>query len=578
MGAHNVTIAAVFDEIADLLEIQGANPFRVRAYRNAARTLGVLGTDVSDFLQRGMPLTDIPGIGEDLAHKIREILDTGGCELLRRLQREIPAGVGRLLKVPGLGPKRVRKLWHDLNIQSVEQLMQAAQAQHIRELPGFGEKTEHKILEALQRFAGERRVKLAVAAQLGEALASHLRNTPGVERVEIAGSYRRMRETVGDLDIVVVAQDNTMVMDKLAHYDDVQEIAASGTTRATVILHSGLQVDVRVVQRESLGAALVYFTGSKAHNIVIRRLAQERGLKINEYGVFRDDEKVAGETEESVYAAVGLPWIAPELREDRGEIEAAARGELPELIELRDLHGDLHAHSKASDGHDSIEEMAQAARKFGLEYLAITDHSRKLTIAHGLDAVRLAKQCAEIDALNARMDGITLLKGIEVDILDDGELDLPDAVLAGLDVVVAAVHSRFGLPRGKQTARILRALDNPHVNILAHPVGRLIGEREAYDLDMLKIMRKARQRGVALELNAHPRRLDLTDVHCRMARDEGIWIAIGSDAHSQFEFDMLGFGIGQARRGWLARDNVINARTLAQLRPLLRRGRRRSRA
>jgi len=380
------------------------------------------------------------------------------------------------------------------------------------------------------------------------------------------------------LDIVVVAQDNTMVMDKLAHYDDVQEIAASGTTRATVILHSGLQVDVRVVQRESLGAALVYFTGSKAHNIVIRRLAQERGLKINEYGVFRDDEKVAGETEESVYAAIGLPWIAPELREDRGEIEAAARGELPELIELRDLHGDLHAHSKASDGHDSIEEMAQAARKFGLEYLAITDHSRKLTIAHGLDAVRLAKQCAEIDALNARMDGITLLKGIEVDILDDGELDLPDAVLAGLDVVVAAVHSRFGLPRGKQTARILRALDNPHVNILAHPVGRLIGEREAYDLDMLKIMRKARQRGVALELNAHPRRLDLTDVHCRMARDEGIWIAIGSDAHSQFEFDMLGFGIGQARRGWLARDNVINARTLAQLRPLLRRGRRRSRA
>ena len=578
MGAHNVTIAAVFDEIADLLEIQGANPFRVRAYRNAARTLGDLGTDVSDFLQRGMPLTDIPGIGEDLAHKIREILDTGGCELLRRLQREIPAGVGRLLKVPGLGPKRVRKLWHDLNIQSVEQLMQAAQAQHIRELPGFGEKTEHKILEALQRFSGERRVKLAVAAQLGEALASHLHNTPGVERVEIAGSYRRMRETVGDLDIVVVAQDNTMVMDKLAHYDDVQEIAASGTTRATVILHSGLQVDVRVVQRESLGAALVYFTGSKAHNIVIRRLAQERGLKINEYGVFRDDEKVAGETEESVYAAIGLPWIAPELREDRGEIEAAARGELPELIELRDLHGDLHAHSKASDGHDSIEEMAQAARKFGLEYLAITDHSRKLTIAHGLDAVRLAKQCAEIDALNARMDGITLLKGIEVDILDDGELDLPDAVLAGLDVVVAAVHSRFGLPRGKQTARILRALDNPHVNILAHPVGRLIGEREAYDLDMLKIMRKARQRGVALELNAHPRRLDLTDVHCRMARDEGIWIAIGSDAHSQFEFDMLGFGIGQARRGWLARDNVINARTLAQLRPLLRRGRRRSRA
>jgi len=577
MGTHNDTIAAIFDEIADLLEIQDANPFRVRAYRNAARTVGDLGSDVSAFVQRGMPLTDIPGIGGDLADKIREILDTGGCEFLRRLQHEAPAGVGRLLKVPGLGPRRVKKLWHALNIQSVQQLMQAAQDQRIRELPGFGEKTEHKILEALQRFAGERRVKLAVAARLGEALASHLRSTPGVERVEIAGSCRRMRETVGDLDIVVVAQDQARVMDRLARHDDVQEVTASGTTRATVILQSGLQVDVRVIRRESLGAALIYFTGSKAHNIVIRRLAQERGLKINEYGVFRDDEKIAGETEDSVYAAVGLPWIAPELREDRGEIEAAARGELPELIDLRDLRGDLHAHSKAGAGHHSIEEMAQAARERGLEYLAIADHSPRASTAHGLDAVRLAKQCAEIDSLNARMEGITLLKGIEVSILDDGDLDLPESVLAGLDFVVAAVHGGFGLPREKQTARILRALDNPHVNILAHPVA-LDSERETYDVDMLAIMRKARRRGVALEINGHPRRLDLTDVHCRMARDEGVWVAIDSDAHSPLEFDMLRFGIGQARRGWLARDKVINARTLAQLRPLLRRSRRHSRA
>ncbi|MCW5619842.1 MAG: DNA polymerase/3'-5' exonuclease PolX [Burkholderiales bacterium] len=576
MAAVNTTIAAIFDEIADLLEIQGANPFRVRAYRNAASTIGDLGSDVRTFIQRGMPLTDIPGIGEDLAHKIREIIDTGGCEFLRRLEQEVPPGVARLLKVPGLGPKRVKTLWHELDISSVELLLRAAQAQRIRNLPGFGEKTEHKILEALQRISGEeRRLELALATQYAEPLAAYLRALPAVQSVEIAGSYRRMRETVGDIDMVVIADDHAQVMDGLARYPGVREVAASGTTRATMLLDSGLQVDVRVVPHASSGAALVYFTGSKAHNIAIRRLGLERGLKINEYGVFRDEVQIAGETEESVYAALDLPWIPPELREDRGEIEAARAGRLPELITLADLRGDLHVRTTASDGQHGAEEMAHAARARGLEYLAITDRSQRLGGANGVDAARLARQSDEIDRLNARLSGFTLLKGIEVDILDDGSLDLPDAVLSRLDIVIAAVHSRFDLPRARQTRRILHALDNPHVHVLAHPLGQLIGERETYDVDMQKIMRKARQRGVALELSAHPGRLDLSDAHCRMAKDEGVLVAIDSDAHATFEFDMLRLGIGQARRGWLERDDVLNTRPLTQSRALLRRAPRR---
>ncbi|HEY7759403.1 MAG TPA: DNA polymerase/3'-5' exonuclease PolX, partial [Burkholderiales bacterium] len=478
MAVTNAAIAAIFDEIADLLDIQSANPFRVRAYRNAARTIGELGTDVKTLMARGMPLTDIPGIGADLSNKITEIVDTGSCEFLKRLQKDVPPAVTQLMRLPGLGPKRVKTLWKDLDIQTMDQLLKAAQAGRIRELPGFGEKTEQKILDAAQRqLAQAPRVKLAVAAQYAEPLAAYLRAAAGVLHVDVTGSYRRMRETVGDLDLVVVAADSAKVMERLARYEEVRETLASGPTRATVILKSGMQVDVRVVPEESYGAALQYFTGSKAHNIAIRRMAQDKGLKINEYGVFRGERRIAGKTEASVYKTVGLPWIAPELREDRGEIEAARRGALPALIELADLKGDLHAHSKASDGHHTIEEMALAAKAHGLEYLAITEHSKRLTVARGLDPVRLAKQGDEIDRLNARLEGITVLKGIEVDILEDGTLDLPDSVLSKLDVVIAAVHSRFELPRAKQTARILKALDNPRVHLLAHPTGRLIEAR-----------------------------------------------------------------------------------------------------
>jgi DNA polymerase (family 10) len=570
MPVTNATIAEIFDEIADLLDIQSANPFRIRAYRNAARTIGELGTDVKTLMERGMPLTDIPGIGEDLSNKITEIVNTGRCEFLKRLEKDVPPAVTQLMRLPGLGPKRVKTLWKDLDIQTLDQLLQAAQAGRIRELPGFGEKTEQKILEAAQRQLGQApRVKLAVAAQYGEPLAAYLRTVPGVMHVQITGSYRRMRETVGDLDLVVTAEDSSKVMERLARYEEVREVQASGPTRSTVMLKSGMQVDVRVVSEESYGAALQYFTGSKAHNIAIRRMAQDKGLKINEYGVFRGQRRIAGETEESVYKTVGLPWIPPELREDRGEIEAARQGMLPQLIELSDLKGDLHAHSKASDGHHTIEEMALAAKARGLEYLAITEHSKRLTVARGLDPVRLAKQGDEIDRLNARLEGITVLKGIEVDILEDGTLDLPDSALAKLDVVIAAVHSRFELPRPKQTTRILKALDNPCVHILAHPTGRLIEAREPYDVDMQQIIRKAKARGIALEVNAHPQRLDLSDTFCRMAKDEGALLSINSDAHSTFELDMLRFGVGQARRGWLEKKDVLNARPLKALRKLL---------
>lgn len=571
MPIHNADITATFDEIADLLEIQGANPFRIRAYRNAARILGDLPQEARVLVERGDDLTRLPGIGADLAAKISEIISTGHCSLLERLRRELPPAVTELLKIPGLGPKRVKALYHDLDVQTVEQLQRAAQDGRIRALHGFGEKTEQNILQAVQTHASQnRRFKLATAAQYAEALRAFLQAVPGVIDATVAGSFRRMRETVGDLDILVTATPGSQVMRRFTAYDEVVEVYSVGETRASVLLKCGMQVDLRVVAKESYGAALHYFTGSKAHNIAIRRIAQQLGLKVNEYGVFKGARRIAGDSEASVYRAVGLPYIPPELREDRGEIEAARAGQLPRLVELSGLRGDLHAHTSASDGHDSLRDMALAARAFGLEYLAITEHSRRLTVAHGLDPVRLAKHCDEIDRLNEKLDGITLLKGIEVDILEDGSLDLPGAALARLDLVVGAVHSRFDLSRARQTERILRAMDHPHFTLLAHPSGRLIERRAPYDVDMLRIIRHARERGCFLELNAHPERLDLLDSHCQSAREEGVLVSIDSDAHSTFDFANLRYGVGQARRGWLEKADVLNTRPLAALRKLLR--------
>ena len=558
MAVHNADIAACFEEIADLLELGDENPFRVRAYRNAARVIGEMRLDLPQALARGEALEKIPGVGEDLAAKMGEIAKTGSCKLLAQLRRRFPAGITELLRVPGLGPKRVRLLMLE-HIDSLEKLRDAARGARLDEIPGFGEKSRQKILEAVEaRLSKARRFKLALAGQYAEPLAKYL---AGV----VAGSYRRMKDTVGDLDFLVASDTPERVTEHFIRYGEVKSVLAKGSTKASVLLASGIQADLRVVPPESFGAALHYFTGSKAHNIAVRKLGMARGLKINEYGVFHGRRRIAGDTEQSVYAAVGLPYIEPELREDQGELEAARRGELPHLIELEDLRGDLHAHTKATDGHNTVREMALAARQRGLEYLAITEHSRRVTMAHGLDPQRLARQIDEIERLNAELSGVTLLSGIEVDILEDGRLDLPDTILSRLDVVVAAVHSKFDLPRARQTARILAAMDNPHLSILAHPTGRLIESRPPYDVDLLAMVRKARSRGLALELNAHPDRLDLDDVHCRMAKDEGVLIAISSDAHSTDGLDVLRYGVGQARRAWLEKEDVLNTLPLAKL-------------
>jgi len=572
MPIHNADIAAIFEEIAELLEIQNENPFRIRAYRNAARQVEGMGVPVADMVAKGEDLTELPGIGDDLAAKIQEIVVTGQCKALEKLRKQVPPSITELLKIPGLGPKRVRALYDMLKVKSIDQLAKAAQAGKIRELGGFGAKTEQTILAALAtHVTGQKRFKLAIAGQYAEPLKKYLEKVPGVQQVVLAGSYRRFKETVGDIDILVTATGAGKVMDKFTSYDEVREVLAKGETRSTVILKCNLQVDVRVVDPECYGAALQYFTGSKEHNIEIRRIAQEHKLKISEYGVFRGEQRIAGETEESVYRAVDLPWIPPELRENRGEIEAARAGKLPKLVELKELRGDLHVHTKATDGHNTLNEMAAAARAHGLDYLAITEHSRRLTVAHGLDVKRLRQQMEAIDKLNAQLKDITLLKGIEVDILEDGSLDLPDDVLGELDIVVGAVHSQFKLARAKQTTRILKAMDHPHFTVLAHPSGRLIDQREPYDVDMLKIIRKARERGCFLELNAHPERLDLLDIHCQMAKEEGVLIAISSDAHSTQDFDNLYYGVGQARRGWLEKKDVLNTRSLKELRVLLKR-------
>lgn len=572
MPIHNADIAADFDELADLLEIEGANPFRIRAYRNAARTLRDLPGDVTAMLEKGEDLTELPGIGKDLAAKIKEIVETGTAAMLEEHRRTVPATLTELLKIPGIGPKRVKALYHDLGIRTLDQLQKAAEEGRVRTLRGFGEKTERYLLHHLKARTGEeKRFKLAIATRYAEALIAYLEESPGVKQVVAAGSYRRAKETIGDLDILVTAAPGSSVMDRFVSYPEVEEVLAQGATKASLRLACKLQVDVRVVPGESYGAALQYFTGSKAHNVALRQMAQQQGLKINEYGVFKGEQSVAGATEESVYASVGLPWIPPELRENRGEFDAARAGRLPALVEVADLKGDLHAHTKATDGQNSMKEMAEAARDRGLEYLAITDHSRRLAMAKGLDPKRLLEQLEEIDRLNASSIGITLLKGIEVDILEDGSLDLPDEDLSRLDLVVGAVHSHFRLSRQQQTERILRAMDHPYFTILAHPTGRLIDERVPYDVDMPRVIRHARERGCFLEVNAHPIRLDLADTDCQAAKEAGVMVSINSDAHRTLDFGNLQYGVGQARRGWIEKQDVLNVRPLHSLRPLLKR-------
>jgi DNA polymerase (family 10) len=572
MPVHNNDIAAIFDEIADCLEIEGENPFRIRAYRNAARTVSGLGSELKDMAAADEDLTKLPSIGKELAAKIHEILETGTAKALIKLHQRIPKTLIDILKLPNLGPKRVRILYRDLKIKNLEQLAKAARKGRVRALEGFGEKTEKDILEAIEaRAQKEKRYKIVAVKPTVDSLIDFLKEVSGVIDVVAAGSYRRSRETVGDLDILVTARKNSPVMKRFVEYDAIDKVLSSGATRSSVVLRSGLQVDVRLVAQSSFGAALQYFTGSKDHNIAIRRLGQQRGLKINEYGVFRFEKRVAGRTEASVYRSVDLPCIPPELRENRGEIQAAGDNRLPQLIERKDLKGDLHLHTRATDGRNSLEEMALAAKKHGLKYIAVTEHSDRLKVAGGLDPPRLMQQIEEIERLNDQLKGIWILKGLEVEILKDGTLDLPDAVLARLDLVVGTVHSYFNMPLDKQTERILRAMDHRYFSMLAHPTGRLIDEREPYQVDMTRIIRKARDRGCFLELNSNPRRLDLYDIYCQAAKAEGVLVSINSDAHGINDFSYLAFGVGQARRGWLEKDDVLNTRPLAKLRKLLKR-------
>lgn len=570
---ENIEIARTFDEVADLLDIQGANPFRVRAYRTAARTIGALDTSVESILKRdGHALEQLPGIGADLAGKIGCLCRTGELPLLKQLTRKTPQSLVSLLRIPGVGPKRAKLVYQKLRVKTLPQLENAARAGQLSRLRGMGPTVEQAILRGIeQEKVQAARVPIADAEAYIRPLLAELRTTPGVQRVDVAGSLRRRAETVGDVDILVAATDAAHAAETFVQYKDVKQVLASGETKCSVVLRSGLQVDLRIVPESSYGAALCYFTGSKAHNIAVRRLALKRRLKINEYGVFRRKRRIAGRTELDVLASVGLPWIPPELREHRGEIEAARTGRLPRLVEPGDLRGDLQMHTTYTDGKNTLADMVEACAGRGYEYIAITDHTKAVRVAGGLSKAGFHKQSREIDAIRKKVTGLVILKGAEVDILDDGSLDLDDETLGELDLVIVSVHSRFNMPKAAMTRRIVRALKHPRVHILGHPTGRLLGQREPYAVDMEQIVRAAADYAVLLEINAQPDRLDLSDLHIAMARQAGVKLVIGTDAHRVEELGYMRYGVDQARRGWCEAKDIGNTRSLEGFRKLIQR-------
>ncbi|MGH8234957.1 MAG: DNA polymerase/3'-5' exonuclease PolX [Rhodanobacteraceae bacterium] len=567
----NTEIADKFERLADLLELQGDNPFRVHAYRNAARVIAGHPRALADLVAEGADLDKLPGVGEAIAEKITSIVETGKLPALEKAARKTPLVLTDLMRVPGLGPKRVKQLHDALDVKGANDIVRAAKNGKLAMLPGFGEKLAGKIASAIEQLAGEQqRFRLSEAENLAAPLVEYLQGLDGVERVVIAGSLRRRKETVGDIDIVVTAKDGEAVLKQLTKFDGVRDVVSQGDTRATVILSMNLQVDVRVVPEAAFGAAMYYFTGSRSHNIAVRRIAQDKGLKLNEYGLYRGNKRVAGKTEEAIFKALGMAWIPPELREANGEIDAARKSRLPTLIAIEDLRGDLHSHTNATDGHARLEDMAAAARKRGYAYLAITDHTRSTRVAHGLDPKRLRRELEKIDRLNEGFKGFRLLKSAETDILEDGSLDLPDSLLKELDFVLGALHSHFNLSLKKQTKRVLKAFENPLLSGLAHPTARQIGEREPVNFDFEKICEAAAERGIFLEVNGQPARLDLDDWHCRMAKEMGVMLAISSDAHSTNDLDKIRFGVDQARRGWVEAKDVINTRPLREFMKLLR--------
>lgn len=568
----NDQIAAIFTELADLLEIQEANPFRVRAYRSASRTISSTAESMQTLLEEGKDLTQFQGIGKDLARQIAEVIESGSHEQLNELRSEVPQGVVDMLRIPGVGPKKVAIFFNKLNLQTLDQLKAAAQAGQLSELKGFGKKTEQGILDNIDRAAeAGKRVSIAVARTAADAVVADLLELPEVQQASVAGSCRRRRESCGDLDVLATASNPEAAMDLLAGHELVESVLMRGDTKMRVRMHSRVEMDLRVVPDESYGAAMQYFTGSKEHNVVVRQMAKDLDLKVNEYGVFRGEEQIAGATERDVYEAIGLPWIPPELRENRQEFQLAAKGPLPRLVEVGDIKGDLHMHTTASDGAGSIVQMADAAKARGLKYIAITDHSKRVSMANGLDEVRLRAHWDEIREAREHITGIEVLCGIECDILEDATMDLPDDVLAEADWVVAVLHYGLTQPREQIMKRLMTAITNPHVNIIGHPTGRMVGKREGADIDMTTMLKAAADHGVMMEINAHYKRLDLDDIHAAAARDLGIPIVISTDAHSVNGFEVLEYGVDQARRAGLTADDVANTKPWAEFKKLLQR-------
>jgi DNA polymerase (family 10) len=572
----NADLANTFDEIAELLEFQGANTFRVRAYRNAARTIRDLSEPLAAVIDDpSRSLTDIKNIGADLAEKIRSLVTTGELKMLNDLRSEVPQGVLQLLRIPGLGAKKAATLHKELGIQSLEELKAACEAGQVEKLKGFGAKTQQQILAGMSLAeTANARILWADADQVAGALREHLLACPAVQQLELAGSYRRGRDTIGDLDALVVSQDVAGVMSHFQQFAHHHETIARGETKMSIRTRAGLQIDLRVVPAESFGAALQYFTGSKDHNVILRGRAKALGMKINEYGVYRLEDGretyIAGRTEEDVYATLGLPLIPPELREARHEFEWADARQLPALVELADIRGDLHMHTTATDGAATIEQMVAAAQARGLSYICITDHSKRVSMARGLQPEQLLAQWAQIDEIRKTLPkNFTLLKGIECDILEKGGMDLPDDVLAQGDFIIASVHYGQKQSRAEITARILDAIENPHVSMIAHPTGRLLNRREAYDVDLDAVFAAAKQHRKLLELNANPWRLDLNDIFCATAKEHGIPIVINTDAHATDELAQMRYGILQARRAGLAASDVANTRPWLELKKLI---------
>ena len=562
---RNDEVAGVLYEIADLLEMsEPEDRFRPIAYRRAARAIEGLAEDIEELARRG-GLEGIPGVGKAIAGKIKQYLEGGKVDALEKLRTEFPPGLIDIMRIRDVGPKTARRLYFELKITNLEELRTAAASGRLRKLKGFGEKTEKNILRGIQvAKQAQGRQLLGIALQIAERVLAHMGSNAPVENASYAGSLRRMRETIGDIDLLVTTRDPVAVTKAFTSMPWVREIVAAGDTKSTVVIAEGLQVDLRVLDPSRWGAALQYFTGSKDHNIKIRGLAQKRGLKLNEYGLFREgdpEELVAARTEEEIYAALGLSYIEPELREDGGEIEAAMKGELPELLTLEDIRGDLHAHTNLTDGVNTLEEMAAAARARGYAYLGISDHSPSLRVAGGLSEENLRIHVAHVRAFSRRSPDLKLLAGTECDILADGTLDYPDDVLKDLDYVIASIHSNFRMSQDEMTRRVVRAMENPHMDILAHPTGRKIGQREPISLDMDRIMEVAADTGTTLEVNAYPDRTDLSSAHARLAKEHGVKLIVDTDSHSTEQLDYMRLGVGTARRGWLERGDVVNTRS-----------------